>query len=241
MTSEMTDQTPARCCCQIELTEAVEDYLKAIFAITSEGEPGRTSGIAARLGVTSPSVTSMIRRLRDSGLVEQRSWGQVALTEHGQEHARGVVRRHRLLETFLHRVLGVSWDEIHEEAEVLEHHLSERLEHLIDAALGFPERDPHGDPIPRPMVEHEEHGETPLAASAPGDRFLVQRVSDSDSAALRHLANLGILPGVSLEVERCSSGDGLMQVRVLDRSSVLSDDVVKLICGELSAEQAVTR
>lgn len=238
MTFEITDKVPAERCCQIELTETVENYLKAIFAITSRGAPGSTSSIAARLGVTPPSVTSMLGRLRDSELVEQTSWGQVALTEHGEEHARGVVRRHRLLETFLHRVLGVSWDEIHEEAEVLEHHLSERLEQLIDAALGFPERDPHGDPIPRPTVKHEEDGETPLADSAQGDHFLVQRVNDSDSAALRHLADLGILPGVSLEVESCSSGEGPMQVRVRDRTSVLSGDVVDLIRGEVCAQVA---
>ncbi|MDN5745264.1 MAG: metal-dependent transcriptional regulator, partial [Nocardioidaceae bacterium] len=162
-----TDQITVQCSCHIELTETVEDYLKTIFAITSLGAPGSTSRIAARLGVSAPSVTAMVHRLRDSGLVEQTRWGQVALTEHGQEHARGVVRRHRLLETFLHRVLGVTWDEVHDEAEVLEHHLSERLEELIDGALGFPDRDPHGDPIPRPPVKHEAHGETPLASSEP--------------------------------------------------------------------------
>ena len=238
MTTATTHQMRVSCCCRIELTETVENYLKAIFAITSHGGPGSTSAIAARLEVTAPSVTAMLHRLRDNGLVEQATWGHVALTEHGLEHARGVVRRHRLLETFLHRVLGVAWDEIHDEAEILEHHLSERLEGLIDAALGFPERDPHGDPIPRPLVEHEEHGETPLACSVQGDRFLVQRVNDSDSEALRHLASLGILPGVSLVVERCSSEAGPMQVRVGGQMSVISSPVVDLIHGEVRAREA---
>lgn len=229
----MTEGTRVRCGCRSELTETVEDYLKAIFAITSLDEPASTSRIAARVGVSAPSVTSMVHRLRDNGLVEQTRWGQVALTEHGQEHARGVVRRHRLLETFLHRVLGVTWDEVHDEAEVLEHHLSHRLEDLIDAALGFPERDPHGDPIPRPAVAHEEHGETPLANSASGDHFLVQRVNDSDSASLRQLAHLGIVPGAALEVERDSSQVGAMSVRIDGHMMALSGALVHLIHGEI--------
>lgn len=240
MTSEATLQTVSGSCCGIELTQTVEDYLKAIFAITSLGDSATTSGIAARMEVTPPSVTSMLHRLRDSGLVEQTTWGQVALTKHGQLHAQSVVRRHRLLETFLHRVLGVAWDEIHEEAEVLEHHLSGRLERLIDAALGFPQRDPHGDPIPSLHGEHEEHGETPLAHSDPGDVFLVQRVFDVDSAALRHLAELDIRPGVSIEVERRPSDVAPMWVRVGDRQCSLSCAMVNLIHGRVQTPAAAS-
>ncbi|MDN5896253.1 MAG: metal-dependent transcriptional regulator, partial [Nocardioides sp.] len=117
-------------CCSIELSAAVEDYLKEIFAITSLGDSATTSVIAERVGVRPPTVTAMLRRLRQAGLVEQVAWGRVALTSHGKEHACGVIRRHRLLETFLHRVLGVPWDQIHDDAEVLEHHQSDRLEDL---------------------------------------------------------------------------------------------------------------
>lgn len=219
--------------CRVELTATVEDYLKAIFVITSRGVPASTSGIAAHLEVTPPSVTSMLHRLRDNGLVEQTSWGHVALTEHGLRHAHEIVRRHRLLETFLHRVLGVAWDEVHDEAEMLEHHLSERLEGLIDAALGFPDRDPHGDPIPGSLTTHVEHGETPLASSGPGDVFLVQRVYDSDSAALRQLAALGIGPGVALDIGHRTSDVGPMRVRVGEREHLLSCAVVNLIHGEI--------
>lgn len=223
-------------CRGLELTGTVEDYLKAVFTLTSHGATASTSGIAARLGVAPPTVSAMIHRLCDAGLAERAGWGQVVLTRHGQDHARAVVRRHRLLETFLHRVLGLPWDEVHAEAEVLEHHLSDRLEGLIDAALGFPDRDPHGDPIPRASGPHEEHGETPLAASSPGDQFLVQRVFDSDSAALRRLAELGIRPGVRLRIERRPSVDGPMWVRVGERGSVLSCALVNLIHGQNAPE-----
>lgn len=235
MTTGTIAQGTRRTCCSIEHTEAVEDYLKAIFVITSTGESASTSVIAGRVGVAPSSVTAMLHRLRAHGLVEQATWGRVSLSEHGLQHAESVVRRHRLLETFLHRVLGVAWDEIHEEAEVLEHHLSDRLEHLIDAALGFPERDPHGDPIPSPSTRHEEHGETPLGTCAPGDRFLVQRVYDTDSRALRSLADLEIRPGVTLQVERRSSAVGPMWVRVDDRTLALNGGLVNLIQGRIES------
>lgn len=233
MTSEITTKAESPSCCSIERTAKVEDYLKAIFTLTSRGEAASTSGIAERMGVAPSSATAMLHRLRGNGLVEQATWGRVTLTEHGREHAQTVVRRHRLLETFLHRVLGVAWDEIHDEAEILEHHLSGRLENLIDAALGFPERDPHGDPIPSPLSMHEEHSETPLGRCMPGDRFLVQRVYDSDSQALRHLAELDIRPGVSIEVERRSSDVGPMWVRVGGRRCPLSCALVNLIHGRV--------
>jgi DtxR family Mn-dependent transcriptional regulator len=235
MTIGTTTEVWSPSCCSMERTATVEDYLKGIFTLTSRGETASTSAIAERLGVAASSVTAMLHRLRDNGLVEQAAWGRVALTAHGQGHAQAVVRRHRLLETFLHRVLGVAWDEIHAEAEILEHHLSGRLEQLIDAALGFPERDPHGDPIPRPLVKHEEHGETPLSRCEPGDRFVVQRVYDSDSQALRHLAELDICPGVSFEVERRSSEMGPMWVRIGDRPCPLSRTLVNLIHGRVLA------
>ena len=129
------------------------------------------------------------------------------------------------------------WDELHADAEVLEHHLSGRLEGLIDAALGFPDRDPHGDPIPRSSRTHEEHGETPLAESAPGAEFLVQRVYDADSAALRHLADLGIGPGVRLRVGERPSPAGPLRVQVGADERVLSCAVVNLIHGRVEGPE----
>lgn len=220
-------------CCQIEHTATVEDYLKSLFTLTSRGESATTSGLAGSLSVAPSTVTAMLHRLRDGGLVEQVSWGRVVLTSHGLEHAQGVVRRHRLLETFLHEVLGVSWDEVHDEAEVLEHHLSENVEQRMDAALGFPARDPHGDPIPRARGGHEEHGDTPLTDCAAGGRFRVERVLDTNSQALRDLAELGIRPGVWLELELRPNVVGPMRVRADGRHCVLSCSLVNLIHGRL--------
>jgi DtxR family Mn-dependent transcriptional regulator len=222
-------------CCVIEHTETVENYLKAVFALSAGGDPASTSAIAERLGVAPPSVSAMIGRLRDGDLLEQATWGHVVLTAHGHVHARRIVRRHRLLETFLHRVLGVAWDEIHAEAEVLEHCLSEQLEDLIDAALDSPDRDPHGDPIPAKTGEHLESEETPLDRAAPGDRFLVQRVRDRDSEALRHLAALEIGPGVELDIEARSPRVGAMWVRTGGHQHALSAWLVGVIHGTVLA------
>jgi DtxR family transcriptional regulator, Mn-dependent transcriptional regulator len=228
-------QSTSHPCCAIEHTETVENYLKAIFALTARGEPASTSAIAERLCVASPSVSAMIGRLRGCGLIQQATWGQVLLTDHGAAHARRVVRRHRLLETFLHRVLGLGWDEVHAEAEVLEHRLSEQLEDLIDAALDFPERDPHGDPIPAKHGVHLESEELPLDIALPGDRFLVQRVSDRDSTALRRLAELDIGPGVELDIEDGSPEVGSICIRARGRRHALSARLVEVIRGQVVA------
>lgn len=228
------EETP-QTCCGIELTETVEDYLKAIFTIVAVDGSASTSGIAERLGVQAPTVTAMLHRLRSAELVQPAGWGKVRLTDHGHDHACGVVRRHRLLETFLHQVLGVTWDEVHEEAEHLEHHVSARLEILIDQALGHPSRDPHGDPIPRDAAVHDEHAETPLAEAGGGDAFCVQRVFDSDSEALRQLAELGIGPGARLVVEDLPCEAGAMWVLLGGRRCQLSADQVQLIQGAIGA------
>ncbi|UUZ58450.1 metal-dependent transcriptional regulator [Nocardioides sp. B-3] len=225
-------QSKALSCCAIEHTETVENYLKAIFALAAEGQSAGTSEIAERLAVAPPSVSTMIRRLRDCELIEQATWGQVRLTAHGRIHAQRIVRRHRLLETFLHRVLGLSWDKVHAEAEVLEHRLSEQLEDLIDVSLGFPKRDPHGDPIPAKTGEHCESAESPLADARVGDRFMVERVSDRNSAALRSLGLLGIGPGAELHIEE-RSALGSMYVRSRGRGHVLSSTLVGIIRGHV--------
>lgn len=225
----------AQSCCAIDHTETVENYLKAIFTLSARGEPASTAAIAERLGVAPASVSAMIARLRECDLIQQATWGHVLLTAHGSLHARRVVRRHRLLETFLYEVLGLGWDEIHAEAEVLEHRLSEQVEDLIDAALGFPNRDPHGDPIPAKLGVHLEDEELPLRSAAPGERFLVQRVSDRDSAALRRLAQLDIRPGVELDVEQRSPEAGSMCVRAEGQRHTLNATLVGLIRGHVVA------
>ncbi len=175
-------------CCALPHTPAVEDTLRTIFVRSGRGEPASTSAIAEELNVSAPTVSMMLKRLTAGGLVE-RAGHLAELTEHGTEHARDVVRRHRLLETFLERVLDVPWDEVHAEADALEHTVSDRLLERIDRLLGHPDRDPHGDPIPRDGGPGEEWG-VRLDAADDGARFAVERVYDRDSAALRYLADL---------------------------------------------------
>ncbi|MGH8883172.1 MAG: metal-dependent transcriptional regulator, partial [Stackebrandtia sp.] len=157
-------------CCGLTHTKAVEDALRTIFVRSGRGEPVSTSALAAHLGLTPPTVSAMLKRLTQHGLVE-RADDHHALTPHGRKHAQEVVRRHRLLETFLVMVLDLTWDEVHDEADVLEHAVSDRLVDRIDEVLGHPTRDPHGDPIPSPAGRHDEVWGTRLDTVAPGTRF----------------------------------------------------------------------
>lgn len=201
-------------CCEIAHSDVVENYLKAVFALTGRGEVVGTSTLAEHLGVSPPTVSVMLKKLVAAGLVSRPSVHEVQLTEHGGRHALGIVRRHRLLEAFLSEVLAVPWDEVHAEAEVLEHAVSERLVDRIDALLNHPTRDPHGDPIPPAHGSHEEEWTESLAAAEPGYRFRVERVSDQDSGALRYLGALGIRPGVVLEVDGRDPFGGPVWVRI---------------------------
>lgn len=212
-------------------TEAVEDYLKAIYQLATRGEPVTTSTIAERLGVSAPSVSAMVKRLESSELVERPADRPLALTGEGERHALRIVRRHRLLETFLAEVVGVPWDEVHDEAEVLEHALSDRLEARIDALLGSPDRDPHGDPIPPRDGRHDEGWGQPLAAADQGSRFQVERVSDRDAEALRYLAGLGIRPGVTVEVGERAPFGGPLWVSVAGRRHALGPQLARLVHG----------
>jgi DtxR family transcriptional regulator, Mn-dependent transcriptional regulator len=215
----------------VSVSSAAEDYLKTIWALQTRGDPVTTGGVAAQLGVSSPSVSGMLKRLHTDGLVVRHASGDIGLTEQGQRHALRVVRRHRLLETFLAQVLHMSWDEVHDEAELLEHAVSDRLEARIDAVLGHPARDPHGDPIPPQDGDHEERWAQPLAGAKLGAGFVVERVSDRDSAALRYLAELGIGPGVRLLVEERAPFGGPLWVRIGDRREAIGPQLACIVHG----------
>lgn len=219
----------------MDATEAVEDYLKTIYHLASRGEVATTSGIARRLGVSSPSVSGMVKRLQADDLVVRPDDREITLTPEGERHALRVVRRHRLLETFLVEVVGVGWDEVHDEAEVLEHALSDRLEARIDALLGHPTHDPHGDPIPPRDGSHSEDWADPLAGVPAGARFTVQRVSDRDAEALRWLAGLGIRPGVELEVGETEPFGGPQWVSVAGERRALGAQLTRLVHGRVHA------
>lgn len=215
----------------------MEDYLKALYHLAGEDQAVTTSGVAGRLGVSAPSVSAMLQRLCESELVAHAEGRQYVLTRHGLSHARAVVRRHRLLETFLFEALDVPWEEVHDEAEVLEHAISERLTDRICAALGDPRHDPHGDPIPPKDGDHLERWPGPLTSVAVGRRFRVQRISDRDSAALRYLGELGIRPGVVLEITGRDPFGGPMWATVGGRSHPLGDQLVRVLHGTVEREE----
>jgi DtxR family transcriptional regulator, Mn-dependent transcriptional regulator len=196
-----------------DLTVAVQDYLKAIYALESAGERVTTSALAARMGVSAPSASAMTKRLAELGLVERAPYRGVALTEAGRLGALEVLRHHRLLELYLVNRLGLTLDEVHVEADRLEHALSEELEARIDAELGFPTHDPHGDPIPDRQLRVEDRRVRTLLDLVPGERGDVSRVPDGDPELLRYLAELGLVPGSEVELVSVAPFGGPVTLR----------------------------
>ena len=184
------------------LSAVMEDYLKAIYHLQADTDDRvRTSAIADYLDVTSPTVTSMVGKLDDRGLVDRKKYGGVILTPEGQRVALEVIRHHRLLEAYLTEHLDYSWSEVHEEADRLEHHISEAFEERVAAALDHPQTDPHGDPIPSADLEPpDSQDDTPLSEFAVGDNGVVSRVRDRDPTVLAYLSERGIRPGIPLTV-----------------------------------------
>ena len=200
---------------EIEATEAIEDYVKAIYSLQHGGEePVSTSALAERLGVTAGSASGMMKKLDGLGLVDHVPYRGVVLTPLGRRLALEVLRHHRLLELYLSEAFGMPWDQVHAEAEVLEHVLSEELEDLIAAKLGDPRVDPHGDPIPSRDGSIDEPETRSLADLAVGDRALFLRVSDSNPDMLRYLAEREIRPGQELEVTGKQPFGGPLFVRI---------------------------
>jgi DtxR family transcriptional regulator, Mn-dependent transcriptional regulator len=209
-------------------TPAVEDYTKAIFSLESRhDQPVPTKTLAERLEITPGSVSAMLKRLDELGLITHVPYRGVRLTPEGRRIALEVIRHHRLLESYLAEVLGMPWDRVHAEAEVLEHVLSDDLEELIAAKLGHPTVDPHGDPIP--TVEYDlKEGETtrldelPIGATG---RFV--RVSDSDPEMLRYLAARGIALGAELEIVERQPFGGPLFVRIGEETHALGDALTR--------------
>jgi DtxR family transcriptional regulator, Mn-dependent transcriptional regulator len=194
-------------------TPSVQDYLKAVYHLGVDGGPVATNDVATWLGVAAPSVTAMLKRLAADGLVVHNRYHGVRLTDDGEAAALRVIRRHRLTETFLRQVLQVPWDEVHDEAEILEHAISDRLEDRIDVLLGHPARDCHGDPIPPKRGRHEELIDTPLDRVAVGARVRVERVSDRNPAVLRAVSTRNIGIGTELRVVGRDEASGATRVR----------------------------
>ncbi len=193
--------------------EAIEDYAKAIHALSArELGPVGTSVLAERLGVSPGTVTAMLKRMDAAGLVRHEPYRGVELTEEGERMALEVIRHHRILESYLAEALGMPWDRVHDEAEVLEHYISEELEERMAAALGDPRRDPHGDPIPsRELVVDTTPG-VPLTALEPGRTARFSRVSDGRPEMLRFLDERSIRPGADLRMVRREPFGGALVV-----------------------------
>jgi DtxR family Mn-dependent transcriptional regulator len=214
-----------------DLTVAVQDYLKAIYALESSEERVTTSALAHRMGVSAPSATAMTKRLAELGLVERLPYRGVELTETGQRGALEVLRHHRLLERYLVDRLGLGLDEVHAEAELLEHALSEELEARIDEELGFPTHDPHGDPIPDRELRVVDANNRTLLDLEPGSRAFVSRVPDADAELLRYLAELGIVPGSALELVAAAPFGGPVTVRTERGEHAISRELADRIAA----------
>jgi DtxR family transcriptional regulator, Mn-dependent transcriptional regulator len=215
-------------------TEAVEDYAKAIYALARRGSgPVGTSALAERLGVSPGTVTAMLKRMAEMGLVEHRPYHGVALSTAGERVALEVIRHHRLIEAYLADALGMPWDKIHDEAEVLEHYISEDLEERIAAALGDPSHDPHGDPIPDRELALADDRSVALLALEPGDAAIFTRVSDSDPEMLRYLDDRGIRPGTEVSVRDAEPFGGALMIVV--------DGEAHAIGAELARRMLVAR
>jgi DtxR family transcriptional regulator, Mn-dependent transcriptional regulator len=212
----------------------MEDYAKAIYALQGRaGAAVSTNSIADRLGVTAASASGMVKRLGELGLVEHQPYHGVSLTADGRRVALEVMRHHRLLELYLVKSLGVPWDRVHAEAEVLEHVLSEELEELIAAKLGNPTHDPHGDPIPSRELTIDEAPTLSLQALDTGARGTFTRVSDSDPDMLRFLDERGIAPGEHFEVIDKQPFDGPLFVRFGEAIHVLGGALARAMRVEL--------
>jgi DtxR family transcriptional regulator, Mn-dependent transcriptional regulator len=210
-------------------TPAVEDYLKAIYQLSEAGQPVSTSAIAERLGVAAGSVTGMLKRLSEAGLVEHTRYYGARLTDDGTDNAIRTIRRHRILELFLVDVLGYTWDRVHEEAERLEHVVTEEMIDRMATVLGEPEADPHGAPIPAAAGRFQERQYPTLAEIDAGERATLRQVPDEDSAALRYLAELDMRPGADLEVVDVAPFNGPIRVLINGTERVIGRELAGMV------------
>lgn len=208
-------------------TEAVEDFLKVTYLLQRQYDPVPTSALASELGIKPPSVTEMAKKLAENGLLEYEKYKGIRLTEPGRRIALEVVRHHRLLEMFLTQALGYSWDEVHEEADRLEHVISEQFESRIAAALGYPNHDPHGDPIPDLDGSVPIRQLVPLTDMPTHLPFIVCRITDQSAEALRYLEKLGLVLGAEVIVTAHDPFDGPIHIRVEAEDLVIGSKIAR--------------
>ena len=219
----------------MKTSTSTQDYLKRIYELTECGEPASTNDLARELNIKPASVTGMIQKLaaEKPALVEYQKHQGVTLTTSGKRAALEVIRHHRLLEAWLVQTLGYSWDKVHEEAERLEHAISEDFERRIAAALGHPTRDPHGELIPTEDLKMPADDSTPLSALRPNQSATIQRVISQDPDLLRHLESLGLTPDTQIEVTEYSSFDNNLTVKIGNKQNVLGLNITTKIFVEI--------
>src|SRR5262245_28943897 len=215
-----------------ELTRAVQDYLKEIHGLGGAEGPVLPVKIAARLGVRAPSVTGMLKRLAEGGWITYESGRGAQLTPHGVAEARRVIRRHRLVELFLTRVLGLDWSEVDAEAETLEHAISPRLEQALAAYLGEPLEDPHGHPIPTREGQLTQRELQRLSQFRAGQSVLIREVQDDNPERLRRWQTLGLIPGATVHILSYQPLDDLFEVQVGDKVITLGSEGLAGLRGE---------
>lgn len=218
------------------LTRSVEDYLKVIYHLSSQGGFAATSDIAAQLDVSAPSVSGMVKRLSETGLIEHVPYRGVQLTAQGRRAALNMIRRHRILEVYLIEQLGYDWDGVHDEAERLEHAVSDKLIERMSGALGNPRYDPHGAPIPTAAGEIEEADLISVADAVVGQSLDLRQVGTEDPARLRYLAEQGLVPGTRLVVTDRQPFNGPTTVRLSSGLRVIGRELAQLLwCCEVTA------
>jgi DtxR family transcriptional regulator, Mn-dependent transcriptional regulator len=214
----------------MSLSQTVEDYIKSIYVLEADRDDEKgvsTTHIAESLKVSSASVTNMIKKLAEMGLVTYESYYGARLTETGRKIALEIIRHHRLLELYLKEVMGYSWDEVHDEAEKLEHHISEQFEERIAELLNHPTHDPHGDPIPSKDGVMPEMTFIPLLDAETGQRYLIGRVTDQDPELLRYLEKIGMIPGAEIVVLEKAPFNGPLTLRIEKEQRVIGNEVAK--------------
>lgn len=211
------------------LTAPVEDYLKAIYAFERDGRAAATNDIAQRLSIAPASVSGMVQRLADQGLVEYERYRGVRLTTAGRRAALKTIRRHRVIEAYLVRALGYGWDTVHEEAERLEHAVSDTLVDRMAAVLGHPTADPHGDPIPSADGDIHETASVRLSEVGPGSSAELRRVDESQPERLRYIASIGLIPGTVVRVIDCQPFQGPITIQTGGRTHVIAHELAQVL------------
>jgi DtxR family Mn-dependent transcriptional regulator len=219
------------------LTRSKQDYLKALYALERDGAAVATSKLAERLAVSAPSVTSMLGKLAGEGLVAYAPREGARLTQPGRKLALEMVRRHRILETFLVQVLGLDWSEVHDDAEVLEHHISEKVLAAIDRLVGHPVEDPHGHPIPDCYGRMPRRSLTSLAKLPQGARATVREIREEHGARLARFKELGLVPGARVRVREVRSSDDVVDLEVRGHNHTLGREGLTELYVQVEGER----